>query len=169
MPEINVAETFGRTISTKDEWITPLNLVKAVGGETGFDLDPCSPINRPYDTARKHFTILDDGLSKEWYGRVWLNPPYGDECKMWLKKLSEHGNGIALVFGRTETQYFFNYVWYNASAILFVKRRIKFLHVDGTVGKNGSNAPSVFIAYGKENAEILKNSEIEGRFIYLNN
>jgi phage N-6-adenine-methyltransferase len=167
MSELNVAAIFGRTETTKDEWITPPNLIKSVGGDIGFDLDPCSPINRPFETARNYFTIEDDGLKQEWEGRVWMNPPYGGECKHWLKKLADHGNGIALVFARTETQYFFDSVWNKADAILFVKRRINFLNVDGTKGKNGSNAPSVFIAYGKENAEILKNCGIEGRYIDL--
>lgn len=30
----------------KDEWLTPPQIIKALGG---FDLDPCSPINRPWD------------------------------------------------------------------------------------------------------------------------
>ena len=40
-----------------------------------------------------------------------MNPPYGSETPKWLKKLSEHGNGIALIYARTETRMFFNYVW----------------------------------------------------------
>lgn len=91
----------------KDEWLTPPNIIRSLGV---FDLDPCSPINRPWDTAINHLTILDDGLSKEWEGRVWLNPPYGNETRKWLKKLAEHGNGIALIFARTETKTFFPFV-----------------------------------------------------------
>ena len=43
-----------------DEWLTPPEIIKALGP---FDLDPCSPINRPWDTARKHYTIENNGLS----------------------------------------------------------------------------------------------------------
>ena len=57
----------------KDEWLTPPELIRALGE---FDLDPCAPINRPWPTAGGHFTREDDGLTKEWFGRVWLNPPY---------------------------------------------------------------------------------------------
>ncbi len=169
MSDINVAETFGRTEKTTDEWLTPKHYIEAVGGGIGFDLDPCSPINRPWDTARKHFTVEDDGLKQVWDGRIWMNPPYGKKCKYWLQKLADHGNGIALVFARVETKMFFDSVWYVADAILFPSRRINFLNVNGDKGDAGSNAASIFIAYGKENAEILKNSGIEGRFIYLNN
>ena len=61
---------------------------------------------------------------------------------------------------------FFNHIWYDADAILFVKGRIKFYNIDGEQ-KGTPGAPSAFIAYGKENAEILKKSRIDGRFIYL--
>ena len=56
-----------------DIWNTPIEIVNSLGQ---FDLDPCSSEKRKWDTAKKHFTILDDGLKQEWIGRVWLNPPY---------------------------------------------------------------------------------------------
>ena len=146
----------------KDEWLTPPGIIKSLGR---FDLDPCSPINRPWDTAVNHYTIEDDGLSQEWEGRVWLNPPYGKYTGTWLHKLSEHGNGIALIFARTETEMFFDFIWNKAYAILFLLHRIKFLNVDGTVGKSGSGAPSCLIAYGEENLEALVNSKLEGSLI----
>lgn len=86
-----------------DEWLTPPEIIKAF---PEFDLDPCAPINRPWPTARAHYTKDDDGLQKDWQGCVWMNPPYGSECQKWLAKLAEHGNGIALVFARTETKMF---------------------------------------------------------------
>lgn len=71
----------GNTKQGKDEWLTPPSILKALGD---FDLDPCSPINRPWDTAKKHYTIEDNGLNKKWEGRVWCNPPYGDEAEDWI-------------------------------------------------------------------------------------
>lgn len=49
-----------------------------------FDLDPCSPVGRPWDTAAQHHTIHDNGLLKPWSGRVWLNPPYASAL-LWIK------------------------------------------------------------------------------------
>ncbi len=86
--------------------------------------------------------------------------------ELWLEKLKFHGNGIALIFARTETKCFFQHIWNDADAILFVKGRIKFYHVSGVQGGT-PGAPSVFIAYGKENAVALKDSGIEGRFLAL--
>lgn len=155
--------SFERCENTKVEWLTPPELVKKLGN---FDLDPCCPIDAPFYHAANHYTIVDDGLSKEWKGRVYLNPPYGRGMELWLEKLKHHGNGIALIFARTETKCFFEHIWHDADAILFVKGRIKFYHVSGVQGGT-PGAPSVFIAYGKENASALQNSGIEGRFLSL--
>ena len=146
----------------KDEWLTPPELVKSLGV---FDLDPCSPINRPWDTAKKHYTTIDNGLESEWVGRVWCNPPYGQQAKLWLKKLSEHGNGIALIFARTETKMFFSEVWGKADGLLFLQGRLSFYHVTGEVSTGGSGAPSVLIAYGRENVSALAASGIKGALI----
>lgn len=145
--------------SKKEEWLTPPDLLKKLGD---FDLDPCSPIDRPWDTAKKHYTIFDDGLSKEWEGRVWCNPPYGDKVGRWLNKLAFHGNGIALVFARTETTEFFKQVWEKADGVLFVKGRIPFYHASGKKAKRGAGAPSCFIAYGKDNLECIRKCGIPG-------
>lgn len=154
----------GKTETGKDEWLTPPEITNALGP---FDLDPCSPIERPWYTAENYYTILDDGLTKEWKGKVWCNPPYGKEAVKWMEKCVDHGNCIALTFARTETKMFFNCIWSKADAILFIKGRLRFHHVTGERA-DSAGAPSVLIAYGKENAEILKNCNIEGKFLYLN-
>ena len=153
----------GNTSTGKDEWLTPPEIVKALGE---FDLDPCSPINRPWDTAKHHFNVNDDGLKKDWFGRVWCNPPYGKSASLFLEKASNHGNCICLTFARTETKMFFNCVWEKATAILFIKGRLKFYHVNGKQG-NSAGAPSVLIAYGEDNANILERCSIKGKFIRL--
>ena len=146
----------------KDEWLTPPELVKALGE---FDLDPCQPIDPPFTHAKKGYNILDNGLAQDWFGRVWLNPPYGTETAKWLKRLSEHKNGIALTFARTETKMFFNYVWDKADSIFFIKGRLRFYNVLGErMGTAG--APSCLISYNKENSEILSKLS-NGKFISL--
>ena len=148
----------------KDEWLTPPEIITALGN---FDLDPCAPITRPWDTANKHFNINDNGLLQHWEDRVWCNPPYGLEAAKWLDKLSLHGNGIALIFARTDTNMFFDFGWDTATAMLFIKGRLHFHHLDGTRAKANAGAPSVLIAYGENNAEILKNTTIKGKYIPL--
>jgi hypothetical protein len=153
----------GNTSTGKDEWLTPPGLIKSLGE---FDLDPCSPIIRPWDTAKNHFNINDNGLIQDWFGRVWCNPPYGKHTEEWLEKAANYGNAICLVFARTETKMFFKCVWDKADAVLFIKGRLRFHHVDGRQG-DSAGAPSVLIAYGQNNVEILKNCNIKGKFIQL--
>lgn len=147
----------------KDEWLTPREIIIVLGP---FDLDPCSPIVRPWPTANHHFTIEDDGLSQDWtqYGRVWLNPPYGPHTGTWLERLREQGNGIALIFARTETDVWFRHIWGIASGILFLKGRLNFHHVSGSRAVLNAGAPSALIAYGSDNADRLQHSTIPGYF-----
>lgn len=135
-----------------DEWLTPPEIIRALGE---FDLDPCAPITRPWATAREHYTLEHDGLTQEWRGRVWCNPPFGREAVKWLRRMVEHGNGIALVPARTETAMFYECVWGVADAVLFIKSRPHFHRVDGTRADFNSGAPICLIAYGKANARAL--------------
>jgi hypothetical protein len=148
----------------KDEWLTPPEVIKALGP---FDLDPCAPIVRPWDTALQHYSVKDDGLSQPWHGRVWLNPPYGEHTGDWLERLVSHGNGIALIFARTETETWFQWVWPLASAILFIRGRLYFHHVSGQRARKNSGAPSALVAYGEENANRLDNCSYPGKLIRL--
>ena len=107
------------------------------------------------------------GLMQNWVGRVWLNPPYGKETGYWLDKLRLHGNGIALVFARTDTTYFQEYVFKVADAIFFIAGRLKFYHVNGEEAKSSAGAPSVLIAYGKNNIDCLNNIPIKGKLLII--
>lgn len=144
-------------VMKSDEWLTPPEIMEKLGA---FDLDPCSPINRPWDTARNHYTVTDDGLSKEWFGRVWMNPPFGREAAYWMRRMADHGNGIALIPARTETAMFYESVWRRADAVLFIKGRPHFHRVDGTRASFNSGAPICLVAYGAENVAALMRSSL---------
>jgi hypothetical protein len=158
-------ETTGGNVAGKTEWLTPPYIIERLGNN--FDLDPCSPINRPFETAKNYFNIEDNGLAQPWSGFVWCNPPYGKESAAWLNRCAIHGNCIALIFARTETRAFFDHVWSKAKAVLFIKGRLKFYHVSGERG-NSAGAPSVLIAFDEESAEVLKGCSIKGKFLIIN-
>ena len=138
-----------------DERLTPPEIVAALGA---FDLDPCSPVVRPWDTAEKHFTVEDDGLVQPWSGRVWCNPPFGREAVKWLRRMVEHGNGVALIPARTETAMFYEAVWGAADAVLFIQGRPHFHYVDGRRAPANSGAPICLVAYGVANVAALERS-----------
>jgi phage N-6-adenine-methyltransferase len=148
-----------------DEWLTPPDLLTALGG---FDLDPCAPIDAPWSTAAKHYTIEDDGLRQPWEGRVWLNPPYSTADR-WLARLVEHGRGTALIFARTETRLWFEQVWPYATGLLFLRGRLHFHYPNGARAKANSGAPSVLIAYGERDAQVLASKPWPGHFVELDN
>lgn len=148
----------------KDEWLTPPWIIRDLGP---FDLDPCAPVIRPWETAEKYYTIEDNGLLQQWDGYTWCNPPYGLEASRWLEMMSMHDNGIALIFARTDTNMFFKYAWETASAMLFIRGRLHFHHVSGERAEANSGAPSVLIAYGQYARMKLQASEIKGKFIQL--
>lgn len=147
-----------------DEWLTPPYILKALGD---FDLDPCSPIKRPWPTAAQHFTKLDDGLSQPWCGRAFVNPPYGLKIGDWLSRCAEHGNVTALIFARTETHAWVKHVWGKAHSILFLWGRVFFHRVDGERAKVNSGAPSALISYNTANTRALERSKIPGYLVRL--
>ena len=66
------------TSQQSDEWSSPRELVEPLDDAVdGFDLDPCSGAETsPF--AEETYTEDDDGLAQEWFGDVWVNPPYSD-------------------------------------------------------------------------------------------
>lgn len=164
----------------KEEWLTPPEIIKALeqtrcdGDEVPwpFDLDPCAPTpeTRPWETAKAHYCIHDNGLVKPWAGRVWCNPPYGGETGKWMARCAAHGNVTALIFARTETQQFFESIWPKATAVCFIKGRLSFYHVSGKKGGT-AGAPSMLVTWDDDNANALwdavQHGRIKGAFVDL--
>lgn len=76
---------FAREDNQKDHWLTPPELLTALGG---FDLDPCAYHSQPWKTAKTQYALPEhDGLLMPWEGRVWCNPPYGKETKKWIERM----------------------------------------------------------------------------------
>ena len=101
--------------SESAEWYTPTYIINNVLKILGkIDLDPCAPLNPTDRTvpADKYYTAIDDGLTQQWNGKVFLNPPYGRQIGQWTTKLdSEYHKGnvddaILLVPARTDTKWF---------------------------------------------------------------
>lgn len=121
----------------------------------------------PWHTATVMISPPDDGLSMTWSGRVWLNPPYGSQLKTWIERLSNHGNGIALVPSRTEVEsWFWPFIWEKADAIFFFRGRLYFNRPDGSREGNAGHG-SVLAIYGRKNIAAVKRSGIAGRIVEL--
>lgn len=144
-------------------WLTPPDLIRALGP---FDLDPCAaPYPRPWPTAARHIELPDDGLTVEWQGRVWLNPPYTQSIDNWLRKMAVHKSGIALIFARTETAIWHNYIWPIANSIFFFEGRLWFHHPDGRRGSSNAGAPSALISYSDEDTKVICKANLKGSMV----
>lgn len=145
-------------------WLTPQHVIEALGS---FDLDPCAAEEpRPWPTASRHIAPPADGLTAEWSGRVFMNPPYQD-VERWVCKLADHGCGTALVFARTDTGWFTRQVWERATAVLFLRGRLHFRLPDGSRAAGNAGAPSCLVAYGRLDADLMAVSELAGEFVRL--
>lgn len=150
--------SFFSTDSAKAEthtWLTPLWLINELGV---FDLDPCAFPG--HKTANKLIVLPEDGLKSQWNGRVWLNPPYGSEACRWLSKLKDHGNGIALIFGRLETKWIKPFL---GGGFFVIDGRIKF---ESPVSSKSGNAGcmSILIPFGRKNVGAILSSDIRGEW-----
>lgn len=146
-----IAEWVG---SENDEWYTPPHIFDAL--DLYFDLDPCSPPGGlPWIPARHHLTRAEDGLTSPWRGLVWLNPPYSIPAP-WVEKLSNHGQGVALLPVDTSTE-----SWHTrisiADAFCFLRGRLRF--VAGANTRPGqatgwtARFPTALVAWGDEAAD----------------
>jgi hypothetical protein len=79
--------------------------------------------------------------------------------------MCEHGNGIMLVFLRTDTATWQQDILPFADATLLPEGRLHFYLPSGERGKSGT-APSALLAYGQNNVDALRNADISGA-LYL--
>lgn len=117
-----------------------------------FDLDAAA--DRHNKKAKHYFSIEDDALSQDWFGKVWLNPPYGRGIENWLEKCAEQiqrkqvESIHVLVPARTDTKWFHEIVMPHAYNVYLIKGRFNFDHHTTVKGKNAP-FPSMLILYRK--------------------
>ena len=79
---------------SSNDYYTPAWIFEKMGLQ--FDLDVASPPGGiSWIPAKRYFTQFDDGLSQEWRGRVWMNPPFSNTIP-WVEKFIKHSNGVML-------------------------------------------------------------------------
>jgi len=143
-----------------NEWYTPQKYIESAKLVMNtIDLDPASSIEaNKIVQANNIFTIEDDGLSKDWFGNVWLNPPYStDSINKFIDKLiNELGHieqCILLVNNATDTIWFQKIVVL-CNSICFPKGRIKFYKVDSE--KCSPLQGQCFLYFGDNYANFIK-------------
>ena len=138
---------------TSDDYYTPPFIFEALNVQ--FDMDVAAPPNGvPWIPAKRSLTIIEDGLTTEWLGRVWCNPPFSN-ASPWAKKLVFHNNGIALL--PTSKSAWFHLVWEKASGVMDLSSNFKlFTRANGEA--KPIFMPVMMFSFNEENREILINS-----------
>ncbi len=132
------------------DWATPQSFFDELNEEYAFTLDVCAS----HENAKcdRYFTIDDDGISQDWGNNVcWMNPPYGREIGLWMRKAFEASRGgatvVCLVPSRTDTKWWHDYAM--RGDVTFIRGRLKF---GGS--KNSAPFPSAVVVFNaKENNE----------------
>lgn len=148
-----IAETIEETgkippisyITKNDEWYTPPELIEAARQTMQtIDLDPAScDVAQQSVQATEFFTKKEDGLTKEWYGKVWMNPPFTmparrEFCEHLVESFS-NGNvkeACVLINNVVFDQHHIQDLLDVADAICLVAGRLKFIHENGNKSKS---------------------------------
>ena len=150
----------GVLLSQNNEWYTPMQYIEAARATMGgIDLDPASSaMANERVGAAKYFDQDTDGLTAEWYGRVWLNPPYGGVQADFTAKLVEAYDdydveqAVLLVSAHATDTLWFQPLW--RFTLCFTDHRIKFESPLRDVQANTGG--SVFAYFGQNQAAFLR-------------
>lgn len=130
---------------TSEEWETPDNVFLPLAQEFNFDVDVAATSQNA--KAAVFFSKSDDGLSQEWSGICWMNPPFGLQLKKWVIKAYESSkNGatvVCLLPAKTNTNWWHDYCM--KGEIRFLRGRPKF-----NGAKHGLPFPLAIVIFGKK-------------------
>lgn len=113
------------------EYETPDEIFKPLEKEFGMTLD----VSATKENAKcdLFFTVHDDGLSQEWGGRNWMNPPFGRVMQKWVRKAhAEFLKGkmtVALIPARTNTKWWHECIQ-DIAEVRFIQGEVKFKGFD---------------------------------------
>lgn len=139
-----------------NDWFTPPEVFEALG--CTFDLDVAGNFRAKVPSKG---AIYSDGLTSQWSGFIWMNPPFGGRNGIapWLDRFIFHGNGIALTPDRTSAPWFQD-AMPHMGAILFTPK-LKFIRPDGTRGQSPSNGTAL-MAIGSLGQSALRRAAEKG-------
>tara|TARA_R110002020_G_scaffold170696_1_gene360502 strand:+ start:18 stop:533 length:516 start_codon:yes stop_codon:yes gene_type:complete len=141
-------------MSERQDWGTPRAFLEWLETDRSWtpNLDAAASIRNA--KAPHFFTEDDDSLSKDWFGDVWLNPPFGNELPKFMKKCAEQikrkevRSIMVLIPARTDTKWFHEIVMPHAYLIYLIKGRFNHVRSNAVEGANAP-FPSMLVLYRK--------------------
>ena len=132
-----------------EDFATPPQFVKWVEDyfEVKFDLDAAASIHNK--KAPDFISKEMDSFKTDWYGNVWLNPPYGAMIPKFIERAVEQiysncESIYILVPARTDTKWFAS-ACEHASRIYFLQGRLNFNHPSSVKNVNAPYASILII------------------------
>jgi phage N-6-adenine-methyltransferase len=169
---------------------TPQDFFDNLNDILNFSVDLCA--TKKNRKVKKYYSLKDNSFKKSWRGICWMNPPYGngqqicdENCKKkscvdrgyhnkhfvpairdWIERASKQAKKhdstiVCLVPARVETKWFF-LIWKKASAVVFIKGRLKF-----SQQKNVAPFPSCLAIFGKKTKSQMEKLSKIGQVIDL--
>lgn len=121
--------------SKTNEWSTPQAFFDELNAKYHFTCDLAATAENT-----KCERYLADSLPVAWHkieGWLWLNPPYGRELGVWVKKAHDEAlmgaKIVMLIPARTDTSYWHDYI-FGMAEVEFIRGRLKF-------GDSNNSAP----------------------------
>ncbi len=138
--------------TTSDDYYTPNWIFDTLG--LRFDLDVASPPHPTFVPCTRYLTQKDNGLTTEWAGRVWMNPPFSKPTP-WVERWVEHGNGVALL-PMSKSKWFQKTLWESNAKGVPLPDNLEFVNANGD--KHGRIfLPTALWAIGDDNIASLHN------------
>ena len=123
-------------------WATPQEFFDKYNKQYGFQTDVCAIEENA--KCNVWYSPEVDGLSQDWHGVCWMNPPYGRGIIKWVRKAYESSlqgaTVVCLLPARTDTAWWHDYCM--KGQIEFIRGRLKF---GGS--KNSAPFPSAIVIF----------------------
>jgi hypothetical protein len=154
---------FAPRIITGDDYYTPVELLETVREIMGtIDLDPASHVSANARLKITHiYTEGDNGLARDWFGSVWLNPPFSEWPKWSEKARLELKSGritqlVCLATTLTVSALYIQPLVRQADALCLLQGRLSFWGKNVEEG-NGAGASSghVLMYFGKNRLRFV--------------
>ncbi len=147
----------GASLSRNDHLQTPKYITDSLGP---FDLDPCAGPKRNIADVNYWDGDGENGLSLNWFGFVWCNPPFSQK-ELWAEKMVRHGNGILLLPERGSAPWFSPLAKSSGSYFVMGKK----INFEG--GSSSNNIGSVLFPFGEKAISRIKKSGLPGHFVLV--
>lgn len=149
----------------KDVWQTPEWVTEML---RPLDLDPCAGPDTSHAATNWAIERGEDGLERDWFGRVLVNPPFSDKSAWLEKTVYQHvRDDVDCVFvitpDSTDTKSWWHaYIANHADFVWFSEGRVSY--IDPETGESpGSPAFGTAISiYGDPGEETLRRLADEG-------